>query len=195
MFIFGTAPGCGTTLENTMFLDRDTNHVRSSVGKLLLDQGGSGASPEVQDRVHRCMRAQGRSAFEDLVKVVRMCSNTSCQKPEDSEGSAGQLTAKCRICSRCKEACYCSKKCQAAGWKRHKFECVKAPERTCEAGYQALLEGRMIGEQNPLLPRWAAGSYNDRASGSQEEMLTPWLALLYRTMHHCSASSFIQRSG
>mmetsp|Transcript_2554 Transcript_2554/g.6122 ORF Transcript_2554/g.6122 Transcript_2554/m.6122 type:complete len:261 (+) Transcript_2554:284-1066(+) len=69
-------------------------------------------------------RLQNIAAFVKLTtpkpgKISVRCQN--CCKGDGSEAFQKSLMH----CSRCKQACYCSKACQTADWKRHKTGCVR----------------------------------------------------------------------
>ena len=62
------------------------------------------------------------SAHEALLRVMNL-DFKQCQHCGATE-NCSKSDFKLKFCSRCHRVCYCSKECQTADWKDHKFGCV-----------------------------------------------------------------------
>ncbi|CAJ1949117.1 unnamed protein product [Cylindrotheca closterium] len=74
--------------------------------------------------------------------VQRECRNPACPNPNTDP-------MKLKDCSRCHQACYCSKECQVANWKEHKVEC-----KACVNQGAKLMAKQ---DQGPAAGRWVMG--------------------------------------
>ncbi|CBK22885.2 uncharacterized protein [Blastocystis hominis] len=89
------------------------------------------------------------------MSAVRSCSNPLCGNTESRPGEF-------KKCSRCKSACYCSKKCQSAHWKNgHREECKPFVDESQKSAKSAERKSEASTEQTLMLQKECQTMYNN----------------------------------
>jgi len=106
-----------------MFLTVFTKHHEDLECILLyqLFMGEDDCKERLEDKVHAEIDQLIQKMEE--VDTLCLCSRKKCDRRENSENQF-------EICSRCRIARYCSKKCQKKDWKKHKRSCKTAFQYT-----------------------------------------------------------------